>query len=320
MAGIPNSLRGAVDLSGLGQGSSSQAGAQQDSPVAAGHAAVPAGSPAGTDVVATLPDVVIDGGQADLERLAPLSAQVPVLVEMYSAATEAEQGQSPLASVIREAQGRLVLLRINMDDDPALGDRPQTIMLLGGRPAPLFEAVPPREQVAQVLSELLAAAQQQGMTGRVATDSSAADEAPAAPALPPLHQEAQDALAAGDIDAAKSAYTRALETNPGDDDARIGIAQVSLLQRLRGKTLAEIRERAAGAPDDLDAQLDVADLDLSGGHVVDAFERLLGLFAKAEADDKSRIRERLLDMFDIVGAQDPRVVRARQQLTNLLFS
>ncbi|MFD2674762.1 co-chaperone YbbN [Gulosibacter bifidus] len=331
MNSIPNSMRGAVDLSGLGQsnGAGAAGAPQPGQPGPAAQAAPQAGAAAQPgqqgDAIATLPDVVIDGGQAELEQLAPLSAQLPVLVEMYSAAADEQHGQSALAEVVRSAQGRLVLLRINLDADPALGTQQQTIMLLGGRPAPLFEQTPPREQVIQVINELLAAAQQQGMTGVVAVEGGAdaggtAAAEPAAKPLPPLHQEAQDALAQGDLDGAKLAYTRALEASPADDEARIGLARVGLLERLRGKTLAEIRDRAASAPDDLDAQLDVADLDLSGGHVVDAFERLLGMFPKVDADGKSRIRERLLDMFDIVGAADARVVRARQQLTNLLFA
>lgn len=313
MAEIPQSLNGAVDLSGLGKSAN-----RPDAP-APGTPGNGADAPAG-DVVATLPDVVIEGGQADLERLAPLSAQVPLLVEMYSAAVEQTSGASPLSEAVRAAQGRLLLLRINLDADPALGNQSQTVLILGGRPAPLFDQVPPREQVLQVMSELLAVAAQQGMTGRVEISGEAPDEAPASAPLPPLHQEAADALATGDIAAARDAYARALDANPSDDNARIGLARVGLLERLRGKTLAEIRDRAAANPEDLDAQLDVADLDVSGGHVVDAFERLLGLFSKADADEKTRIRERLLELFDIVGAADQRVVRARAQLTNLLFS
>jgi putative thioredoxin len=101
--------------------------------------------------------------------------------------------------------------------------------------------------------------------------------------------------------------------------ARAGLAQVSLLARLSGKTLADVRHAAASHPDDLAAQLDVADLDLSGGHIDDAFERLLAIFPAASAEDRNVIRLRLLELFDVVGAADPRVVVARGKLTNLLF-
>jgi len=134
-----------------------------------------------------------------------------------------------------------------------------------------------------------------------------------------LH-EARDALERGDIEAAKAAYQQALNEQPGDDDAKVGLAQVSLLARLQGRTMPEIRERAAANPVDVDAQLDVADLDLSGGHVDDAFDRLLTLYPKTDDDGRTRVRERLLELFDVVGNEDARVGRARQRLTSLLFA
>ena len=85
------------------------------------------------------------------------------------------------------------------------------------------------------------------------------------------------------------------------------------------ETLDAIRNAAAAAPDDLGAQLDVADLDLSGGHIDDAFDRLLTLFPKLDADGKRAVRERLVELFEVVGTDDPRVIAARRRLTNLLY-
>lgn len=304
------SLQGAIDLSGLGQG-----GGPQQPPAEAG-------APAGGALMA-LPDAVVNGGEAEFEQFAGLSQRMPVLVEMHTATSPDSQALSPvLAEIVRSAEGRLVLLRLDLDEHPTLGNQPQVIALIGGRPAPLFSGNPPKDQLVQVISEVLAVAAQQGLSGHVQItgEGDGAEEAPAAPALPPLHQEAQDALQRGDIAAAKSAYERALAESPADDNAKVGLAQVSLLERLQGKTLEQIRSAAAENPNDIDAQFDVADLDLSGGHVDDAFNRLLGLFAKVDADGKARIRERLVELFDVVGADEPRVVRARQRLTSLLFA
>ncbi len=98
-----------------------------------------------------------------------------------------------------------------------------------------------------------------------------------------------------------------------------GLAQVSLLARLAGRTLDEIRNAAATAPDDSDAQLAVADLDLSGGHVDDAFDRLLTLFPTLDAEGKEAVRARILEYFEIVGVEDPRVGKARARLASLLY-
>ena len=72
-------------------------------------------------------------------------------------------------------------------------------------------------------------------------------------------------------------------------------------------------------PQDVDAQLDVADLDVSGGHLEDAFGRLLDLFAGASSEDRDRIRARLLEYFEVAGAEDPRVIAARGRLASLLY-
>lgn len=98
-----------------------------------------------------------------------------------------------------------------------------------------------------------------------------------------------------------------------------GLAQVSLLNRLSGKTAAEIRTAAGDAPGDIEAQLAVADLDVSGGHLEDAFGRLLDLFPSLDAEAKNGVRTRLLEYFEIAGVEDPRVVAARRRLTTLLF-
>ena len=76
---------------------------------------------------------------------------------------------------------------------------------------------------------------------------------------------------------------------------------------------------AAAAPADVEAQLAVADLDVSGGHLEDAFLRLLDLFPTLDQGGKDRVRTRMLDYFEIAGPEDERVAIARRQLTNLLY-
>ena len=321
----PASLYGAVDLSSLVQRANAPAGQ------APGASAAPtpgqpaeAGQPAAGEPVATLPDVVIDADEQTLEQFMQLSQFLPVIVEMHAKWSSDAQALSPvLAKIVRSAEGRIVLVRVDLDAHQQLGQQPQVIAIIGGRPLQLFSGHPPEEQITQSVGEILQVAAQQGLTGHVAVDGAPQGEAeeqePVAPPLPPLHAEAFEALERGDYAAAIDAYERALAERPADDEARAGLAQVQLLVRLQGKTLEEIRQRAAAGPDDLDAQLDVADLDLSGGHIDDAFDRLLTLFPKLDAEGKTAVRERLLDLFLVVGVTDPRVGSARARLTNLLF-
>jgi len=168
---------------------------------------------------------------------------------------------------------------------------------------------------------VLQLAAQNNVTGTLpgADDQTEGSEEPAEEPLPPLHQEAFDAISAGDFVTAISKYESAIAQNPRDQQAVAGLAQVSLLARLDGKTADSLRAAAAQAPLDVEAQLGVADLDVSGGHLADAFARLLELFPGADREGKNAIRARLLDYFEIAGADDPRVADARRRLTLLLY-
>jgi putative thioredoxin len=169
-------------------------------------------------------------------------------------------------------------------------------------------------------------AQQNGITGALdpnalppegGADAEAAE--PVEEPLPPLHQEAFDAISAGDYAGAVAAYRKAIAQNPRDTLAVAGLAQASLLQRLDGAVADDLRAAAAAAPGSVAAQLAVADLDVSGGHLDDAFDRLLDLFPSLDGEGREAVRTRLLEYFEIAGADDSRVVAARRRLTLLLY-
>jgi len=297
------SLRGAVDLSGLVRA------AQQPAPSPAGGSAAGAAAAGG---------VVREVDEQSFPAVLELSRTVPVIVEFYA------DGIAPaLGPLVAEYAGRLLLATIEGNRNPQLAQAfqiqqvPAVVALIGGRPIPLFLGMPSEQEVRQVLDQVLEAAAQSGVTGTVPT--AAEHDEPAEEPLPPLHQEAYDAIAAGDYAAAAQAYRTAIAQSPRDQLAVAGLAQVSLLQRLEGAVAADLRRAAADAPDDVDAQLAVADLDISGGHVDDAFARLLRVFPGQSAEGKASIRTRLLDYFEIVGAEDPRTVAARRALTALLY-
>jgi len=233
-----------------------------------------------------------------------------------------------LEKVVTEAGGRLVLAKVDVDANPQLSQAfraqsiPMVVALVGGQPVPLFTGAVPEQQVREVLAQLLQLAAQNGVTGTVSVAADAAEEQPeeaAEPPLPPLHAEAYDAIEAGDYPRAIAAYEQALVENPRDADARAGLGQVRLLDRVQGVDLQAARAAAAADPHGVEAQFAVADLDLAGGHVEDAFARLLDLFAALPSDDRGPVRERLLELFGLVGDTDPRVISARGRLASLLF-
>lgn len=304
------SLRGAVDLSALVNRATQAAAAE-----ARGQAPASA-SPAP-------PSVVFEATDASFESVLDLSSTVPVLVEFYAPGVE-----PALASAVRSYGGRLALATVDGSANRQLAQAfqvrevPTVAAVVGGRPLSLFVGIPAEEELRQVLDQVLRLAQQNGVTGRIDVVEDEDGDAPAEeqePPLPPLHQEAYDAIGRGDYGAAQTAYRTAIAQNPRDADAVAGLAQVSLLARLQGADADAVRRAGAEMPSDVDAQLAVADLDVSGGHLEDALDRLLDLFPGLDAAGKDAVRARILEYFEIAGPDDPRVQDGRRRLTNLLY-
>jgi len=276
--------------------------------------------------------VVVAVTDATFESVVDLSSRVPVVVEFYAPGI-----QPALGAIVASYGGRLVLATVDGAANPQLAQAfqvrevPAVAAIIAGRPVNLFLDIPPEAQVRQVFDELLALAAQNGVTGTIPMDPDAAAEdtetadgepAPAEPVeepLPPHHQEAYDAIAAGDYAGAVAEYKLAIAQNPRDALAVAGLAQASLLQRLDGADAGALRAAAAASPG-ADAALAVADLDVSGGHLDDAFARLLDLFPSLDQNAKDAVRARLLEYFEIAGPDDPRVLTARRTLTNLLYA
>ena len=299
-------VRGAIDLSALARSATPSAG-------------TPGGLPAAGAWVR-------DVDPTNFAEVVQASTSHPVVVALWASWSQASRTVvDDLGALAQEDAGRWLLARVDAEANPQIAQAfgaqsvPVVVAMLGGRPLPLFEGQPDRTQMRGVIDQVLEAASANGITGTVASDEQPV-EAPEEPPLPPLHQEAYDAIARDDLDAAREAYDQAIKENPRDDEARAGLAQVGLLARTRDVAdPAAARQAAAGAPGDIAAQLVVADLDVAGGHVDDAFSRLIGLVRTAAADERDRVRVRLLELFEVVGGDDPRVVAARRALTSALY-
>jgi putative thioredoxin len=273
----------------------------------------------------------VDATDATFSQVLELSNTVPVIVDLWAEWCGPCKQLSPvLDKLVAEYAGRLLLVKVDVDANPQLTEAfqaqsiPAVAAVIGGRPVQLFVGALPEAQVRDVFEQVLELAAQNGVTGTAVVDGGAASAdgetpEPEPEPLPPHHQDAYDAIDRGDYDAAITAYRTAIAQDPRDQLAVAGLAQVSLIARLQGVTIADVRGAAAAAPTDVDAQLAVADLDVSGGHVDDAFDRVLTVFPSLDAAGKDAARTRLLDYFEIVGLDDPRVVAARRRLTMLLY-
>lgn len=261
--------------------------------------------------------------EAGLQAFAEQSLQAPVILAFVSSRVPKSDAVATQLDAIVKRHGGMTVAACDVDAEPAIAQAfqistvPAAVALIGARPAPLFQGAATAEQLEQLVGQVAQVAQQAGLGGAAAPTQ--APQAPEEPPLPPLIQEAYDAIEAGDLGAAEAAFDRALTENPKDDEARAGRAQVRLMSRARTADLGAVRAAAAAAPDDVEAQLAVADMDVLGGQIEDAFVRLVDVVRVTAGDDRDRARSRLLELFDVVGGQDPRVLRARQALASALY-
>lgn len=305
----PFSRPGAVDLSSL----------RSAAPAASG--AAPSGAPGAPGAYSV--DLDDSNFQDEVQR----SMQVPVVISFWSQQEpQSVRLNASLDTLADEFAGRFLFAKLDVDANPQIVEAvgvpgaPLVAVAMGGRLAPLAQQDVPIEELRQVLEQVTQSAVANGMTGRVEPRATAPQgEEHDEPQGDPRYAEADEALATGDLDGAIAAYQRLLDDNPADDEARTGLARARLVSRTREVDLDAVRQAAASDPSDVEAQIKVADVDLMGGHVEDAFDRLVTTVRRVAGDERDRVRTHLLELFEIIGADDPRVRTFRTRLASALF-
>lgn len=320
------SMSGVVDLAAVKAAQEAKEKAEQARAAAARQGG-------GTGAVSPA-DLVIDVDEAGFERdVLQRSTEVPVVIDFWAEWCEPCKQLSPvLEQLVVEYNGRLLLAKIDVDANQMLMQQfgvqgiPAVFAVVAGQALPLFQGAAGKEQIRETLDQLVQVAEQRfGLTGIAVDPDAEPGAAPAAaPAMPvgphdALLEAAVQALDAGDFGGAVQAYKNVLSDDPGNTEAKLGLAQAELLQRVQGLDPQLVRKDAAEKPADVPAQIAAADLDLVGGHVEDAFGRLIDTVRRTFGDDRDAVRVRLLELFDVVGADDPRVVAARRALARALF-
>ena len=317
---------GAIDLSSLGQASGRpSAPAAPGAPGAPGAAASRNGAPGGAG------SYDIEVGETTFQsEVLERSLQHPVVVEFWTGRSPASADLGAmLQRLAAEYDGKFLLARIDIDANPQLAQAvgvqavPLVIGVLRGQVVPLFQGTVDEPQARQYLDQLLTVAVANGISGRAeptgpADGADQPDDGAAEAAADERYAAAEEALATGDVAAAVAAYEALLAQTPGDAIAKQGLAGAKLIGRTQDVP-ADIAARAEAAPDDVALQVRAADVEVLSGQVDAAFARLIATVQRTAGDDRETARKHLLDLFEVVGSDDPRVAKSRQRLMAALF-
>jgi putative thioredoxin len=307
-------LSGAVDLSGLK--ARAEANAKPPSAPRAGG-----GQPAsnGTHVI----EVTEATFQAEvIER----SLQVPVVVDLWAEWCGPCKQLSPvLERLAGEANGAWVLAKIDIDANPRIAQLfgvqsiPMVVAIAGGQPVEAFAGAQPEPTVRQWLAGLLDALRDRLPGIRAAESGGGSDEQEPEPEPEdPRFTAAEAAFERGDFPAAETAYQAILDSEPTNELAKAALAQVRFLARAES-TDPSVIVRADTSPDDLDAQLAAADIEVAEQRIEQAFTRLVGAVRRTSGDERDKARTHLVGLFDLFAPDDPRVAKARRELASALF-
>jgi len=317
------SMSGVVDLAAVKAAGDAKAKAEQARAESARQGGGGAVSPA---------SLVIDVDEAGFETdVLQRSTEVPVVIDFWAEWCEPCKQLGPLLERLAvEYNGRFLLAKVDVDANQMLMQQfgvqgiPAVFAVVAGQALPLFQGAAPESQIRETLDQLIQVGEERfGLTG-IVVDASAGDadsapaEAPAGPYDAQLETAAQ-ALDANDFDGAVRAYRSVLADDPVNTEAKLGLAQAELLGRVASLDPQKVRTEAAENPVAPAAQMAAADLDLVGGHVEDAFGRLVETVRRNFGDDRDAVRVRLLELFEVIGPDDPRVTAARTALARVLF-
>ena len=306
------SLAGAVDLEALKHQVTAEPGQAGGAPAAGGY--------------------VIDTTENTFQAMVQTSATFPILLLLW---LPTDDRLFPMAKALGDAvnamNGQLQLSRIDVASFPAVAQAfgiqgaPALFALINGRPMPLLQGVPSDQEMRQIVDEVLPkivqVAQQAGVTGTApySGDPDAEQTPSLEQTVPPEHEQAHRLAMEGDYAGAAAAYDKVLEADPNDALAARERAKALLLARSADADVREVRAAAADHPEDVDAQMAVADIDMIGGQIQDAFDRLLDYLAAGHRDQMETVRVRLLEYFAIPDPSDERLKRARRRLATLLY-
>lgn len=248
------------------------------------------------------------------------SNQVPVVVLLWSPRSEAcLQLADTLAGLAQtdNANGaaKWSLATVNVDVAPRVAQVfgvdavPTVVALAAGQPITSFQGPQPPDQLRRWVDSLLSAT-----AGKLSGGGEPEEPAEVDPAL----ARARDQLDAGDFAGARASYQALLDADPNHTEAKAALRQVVFLERATGRS-PDAPALADAAPDDVEAAFAAADVQILNQDVTGAFDRLIALVRRTSGDERTTVRTRLVELFELFDPADPEVVAGRRNLANALY-
>jgi putative thioredoxin len=271
------------------------------------------------------------------------SKQQPVLVDFWAPWCGPCKQLTPiLEKVVRAAKGKVKLVRMNIDEHPAIPGQmgiqsiPAVIAFSNGQPVDGFMGALPESQVTGFIERVL----QEPLGGEEGAD---------------LLKAADAALAQGDVSGAAGLYAQVLAKEPENvaalagvvrcyvltgaldqakqtlalipeakqNDSAVAAARAALELAEQAKAVgpvAELEQKVAANPADHQARFDLAVALTAKGRRADAAEHLLSIVKRDRKWNDDAARKQLVQFFDAWGAVDPATVEGRKRLSSILFA
>ncbi|MGI9125206.1 MAG: co-chaperone YbbN [Mycobacterium sp.] len=242
------------------------------------------------------------------------SSTVPVVVLLWSPRSDiCVKLADALGALATADGGKWALATVNVDTAPRVAAIfgveavPTVVALAGGQPLSSFEGPQPPDQLRRWIDSLLSA-----------TAGKLAGVYPEEPPADPTLDDAREKLDSGDFIGAAAAYRMILDADPGHVEAKGALRQIAFLQRASAQP-PDIVADAEAAPDDIEAAFGAADVQILTQDIAGAFDRLIALIKRTSGDDRTRVRTRLIELFELFDPADPAVIAGRRDLANALY-
>jgi putative thioredoxin len=278
------------------------------------------------------------------------SMTVPVMVDFWAEwCGPCKQLGPSLEKAVMAAKGAVRLVKIDIDKNQMLASQlriqsvPTVYAFFQGRPVDGFQGAIPASQINAFIARLTEmagpgdaggidfgetldaadAAMAQGQAAEAAeiyaavAQAAADDDSILVRALAGL---AKCRLATGDAVGARAVLETAPEGKRNDPAFTSVLASIDLAEQSGGGDLAMLKSAVEASPDDLDARYKFAEALVAAGDMAGAIDQLLVAIEIDREWNEGAAKEKLLKIFEALGAPHPLTLRGRRRLSSVLFA